>query len=125
MRRPLLALASCFGAGYWDDIRVTALQQDIRASSGRRLSPVAEPSPFNPSTTIRMQLDNPTSLRVIVYDLRGRRVRTLNEGMHPAGPVELPWDGRDGGGRELASGTYLVQVTTPEEAAVIRAVLVR
>jgi flagellar hook assembly protein FlgD len=49
------------------------------------------------------------SYSVQVYDLAGRRVRVLN-GDASAGEVVVPFDGRDSGGQELASGTYLYRV---------------
>jgi len=46
---------------------------------------------------------------VAVYDLAGRRLRTLCQGQRPAGRQSLTWDGRDDGGRGLSSGVYLVR----------------
>ena len=72
-----------------------------------------------------MQLDAAVSLDVVVFDLRGRRVRALHSGIHPAGPVEIRWNGRDETDREVSSGVYAVRVTTPDISRVVRAVLVR
>jgi hypothetical protein len=116
---------SCFGSGYWDDIRVSALQEDEAGSQPTRLRPVIDPNPFNPATTIRLRLAEASPLEVTVFDLRGRRVRVLHSGTHPAGPVVLRWDGRDRTGRGVASGTYLVKIVSRGEATVLRAVLVR
>ncbi len=114
-----------FGSGYWDDIVVRALQDD-HIDAGKKTRHVqVDPNPFNPATTIRMQLDAAVSLDVVVFDLRGRRVRALHSGIHPAGPVELRWNGRDDSGREVSSGVYAVRVTTPDHSRVVRAVLVR
>jgi hypothetical protein len=114
-----------FGSGYWDDIRIRALQED-RIDTGKPVRDVhVDPNPFNPATTIRMQLEAASSLDVVVFDLRGRRVRALHSGIHPAGPVELRWNGRDETGREVSSGVYMVRVMTPELSRVVRAVLVR
>ncbi|MFQ5436323.1 MAG: right-handed parallel beta-helix repeat-containing protein, partial [Anaerolineae bacterium] len=54
------------------------------------------PNPFNPSTVIRFQLPAASSVSLIIYDLLGRRVRTLlsNAG-YSAGHHQLTWDGRD------------------------------
>jgi hypothetical protein len=116
---------SCFGSGYWDDIRLSALQEDRNETRQTRLQPVVDPNPFNPATTIQLRLDQASPLDVAVFDLRGRRVRVLHSGIHEAGPVALRWDGRDQGGRGVASGTYLVRIVTRGEATVLRAVLVR
>ena len=42
----------------------------------------------------------------IVFDVAGRRVRSLVDGPLPAGRHEVAWDGRDQAGRAVASGTY-------------------
>ena len=82
-------------------------------------------NPFNPLTTISMELDAATPLQAVVFDVRGRRVRELFAGNHPAGPVRLQWNGQDDRGRAVSSGTYLFRITTPTETRVARAVLVR
>ena len=71
--------------------------------------PVVAPNPFSTSTTIQFALMRPGSYTVDVYDLAGRRVRSLS-GDAPSGPVTVSFDGRDSAGREMASGTYLYQV---------------
>lgn len=114
-----------FGSGYWDDVSVRALQENYIDPGKNSRDVRIVPNPFNPATTIRMQLDAAASLDVVVFDLRGRRVRALHSGIHPAGPVELRWNGRDETGREVSSGVYMVRVTTPEISRVVRAVLVR
>jgi hypothetical protein len=71
--------------------------------------PIAAPNPFSTSTAIQFVLMRPGSYTVDVYDLAGRRVRSLH-GEATSGPVTVSFDGRDSAGRELASGTYLYQL---------------
>lgn len=66
------------------------------------------PNPFNPSTTLRFQLERPSSVRIELIDARGRRLRVIHEGLFEAGAQQLRFDGRDDSGRELPSGVYLV-----------------
>ena len=68
------------------------------------------PNPFNPSTSIGFVLDRGADVRVEVYDLRGRRVRTLADGPLAAGAHDVRWDGRDDAGRAAVSGVYLYRV---------------
>lgn len=68
------------------------------------------PNPFNPSTTIRYQLDAPASVLLHVFDVSGRRVKTLDTGRRPAGTFEVRWDGTDLEGRPVASGVYLYRL---------------
>lgn len=71
----------------------------------------AIPNPFNPRTTIRYELFTPSSVRLTVFDLAGRQIRILRDGvMESAGPGEATWDGRDGTGSPVPSGTYLYRL---------------
>jgi hypothetical protein len=60
-----------------------------------------------------------------VYDLAGRRVRTLDSGQRLAGERTVRWDGRDDLGNKVAAGSYFVRYRTGEETATERVVLVR
>ncbi|MEZ4700964.1 MAG: FlgD immunoglobulin-like domain containing protein [Rhodothermales bacterium] len=77
-------------------------------------SPLAQnyPNPFNPTTTIRFDLtDLPgESIRLTVFDVTGRAVRTLARGARAGGVYEVEWDGRDDAGRVMASGVYLYRL---------------
>jgi hypothetical protein len=66
------------------------------------------PNPFNPVTTIRFGV--PVAGRVLlhVYDIAGRRVRTLVDRDIPAGYHAVEWDGRNDAGYGVASGVYLM-----------------
>ncbi len=66
------------------------------------------PNPFNPQTWTRFRLDSPSRIQLAVYNLQGQKVRQLAQGSWPAGLHQLPWDGRNSLGQEVASGTYLL-----------------
>lgn len=68
------------------------------------------PNPFNPRTEVSFELPSRMSLRVSVHDVAGRTVAILQEGELEAGHHALDWNGRDRCGRELPSGTYVVQM---------------
>ena len=69
------------------------------------------PNPFNPSTTLHVQLPTSGPVSLTLYNLAGQVVRTvwvehyLDAGMH-----SWQWDGRDDQGRPVASGVYLYRV---------------
>jgi len=71
-----------------------------------------QPNPFNPSTVIRFSLPEPTGCRLAVYDLAGRRVRTLLVESLPAGRHRVRWAGLDDQGRRVGSGTYIYELQT-------------
>ncbi len=63
------------------------------------------PNPFNPLTTIPVELDATRHVKLSVYDLRGRKVATLVDGMMSGGRHEVPFDGT-----KLASGQYVYRL---------------
>jgi hypothetical protein len=74
-----------------------------------RAAPPA-PNPFNPSTTIAFELPAGQDVRLAIYGLDGRRVRSLLQTALPAGRHATRWDGRDDRGRTVASGMYLYRL---------------
>ncbi len=65
------------------------------------------PNPFNPATEISFSLAVGGRVELAVYDLSGRRVRSLIQGELPAGPHAAQWNGRDDTGAPMAAGVYL------------------
>jgi len=70
----------------------------------------ATPNPFNPLTVLKFELSVAGDVELDIYDLRGSLVRRLWRGELPAGRHERTWNGLDNGGRQVASGVYLVQM---------------
>ena len=85
------------------------------------------PNPFNASTTIAFDVSGIVPVHLVVYDVLGRRVRTLYSGeLLTAGHYRTSWNGRDDEGRPAASGVYLYQLIAGEDfTAVGRMALVR
>ncbi len=90
---------------------------DLSASPAR---PVATqlrapyPNPFNPETWIPYHLAERAHVRIFIYDLTGKLVRTLELGERAPGSYLDPsraahWDGRNDAGEPVASGVYFVQ----------------
>lgn len=70
------------------------------------------PNPFNPTTTIRYDVPIPTALNLSIYDVTGRKVRTLADEKHAAGSYSIEWDGLSSTGARMASGLYLFRLVT-------------
>ncbi|MFH1195581.1 MAG: YCF48-related protein [bacterium] len=86
----------------------------------------AYPNPFNPSTTINFDLSEQANITVIVYDILGRKIRTLidNE-FKTAGKYNLFWNGRNNYGSELATGIYFIVMKTGSFIKTQKCVLMR
>lgn len=79
------------------------------------------PNPFNAGTTVRWEVPaGGANVELAIFDARGCRVRTLVEGVLPAGRHSLRWDGRDEAGRALATGTYFCRLAA--DGRTVRAV---
>ena len=69
------------------------------------------PNPFNPTVTVSFELDRRRDVRIAVYDVGGRLVRTLlRESGRDPGPHRVLWDATDDAGRRMASGVYFIEV---------------
>jgi hypothetical protein len=70
------------------------------------------PNPFNPRTRISCDVAQDTRARLSVFDVRGRRVARLHDGLAAAGTFSVDWDGTDDHGVQQPSGIYLFQLVT-------------
>jgi len=68
------------------------------------------PNPFNPTTTIRFTIATDTYATLAVYDIAGRRVKTLVDGNVKADFYHVVWDGRNESGHRVASGIYFYRL---------------
>ena len=78
------------------------------------------PNPFNPTATIPVNLGRDTHVRLTVYDVRGRLVRTLQDGSMSAGNHVFTFRG-DG----LSSGAYICRLETPAGVETQRLTLIK
>jgi hypothetical protein len=65
------------------------------------------PNPFNAGTTISFDAPGVQSVELLIFDLLGRRIKTLYEGNSFAGRNVFHWDGTDDGGRSVSTGVYI------------------
>ncbi len=82
------------------------------------------PNPFGASTGISYALPTDCEVLLQVYSVGGRLVRTLVDGMQPAGKWSVAWDGMDGSERPVANGVYFYLLRTGEKTVTKRMVLI-
>ncbi|MDD3535556.1 MAG: T9SS type A sorting domain-containing protein, partial [Candidatus Cloacimonetes bacterium] len=68
------------------------------------------PNPFNPSTTINFSLPKTAHARLVIYNIRGQKVKVLVSDTLYYGNHSVVWDGRDSGNRPVASGVYFARL---------------
>ncbi len=78
------------------------------------------PNPFRDETTIAFTLDAPAPVTLAVFDVTGRRVALLIDGLQPAGTHAVPFAARG-----LASGVYFFRLHTPTATVTQRMLLLR
>jgi hypothetical protein len=81
------------------------------------------PNPFNPRVEISFEMAEPENLVVTVFSAKGERVAELFHGYSSGGFVQ--WDGCDGKGQPVASGTYIVEGRSGSSAVRQKVMLVR
>ena len=70
------------------------------------------PNPFNPAVQIDYALPHAGEVEIVVYNILGQKVRTLLSDWQEAGFQRIAWHGLDDANRQMASGVYLIRVTT-------------
>ncbi len=83
------------------------------------------PNPFNPQTTITYDVAKASNVRLCVYAVTGRHIRTLADEERAAGGYSVTWDGTDDTGRDVTSGVYMCRMETGDYRAVRKMLLVR
>ncbi len=67
------------------------------------------PNPFNPSTTIQYNLPRQSSVTVVIYNIRGQKVKEYSYSSQNAGVHQLVWNGLNQYGAKAASGLYIIR----------------
>ncbi len=83
------------------------------------------PNPFNPRTRIVCTLAEAGEVRVDLFAADGRHVRTLLEAARGTGPFEVTWDGTDGSGGRVASGSYFLRLQSGRVVDLEKVLLVK
>jgi YVTN family beta-propeller protein len=91
-------------------VAVSAEMQVVKP--GALSGPHVSPSPAHHGTTISFTLPAAGNAELAIYDLLGRRIATLADGLQPAGPQNLRWDGRARDGSPAWPGVYFARLVT-------------
>ena len=70
-------------------------------------------------------MPRPTDVRLEVYNVAGRKLRTLINGTVGQGLHSVTWDGTNDAGDRVAAGVYLYQLKTPESTRTRKMLLVK
>jgi hypothetical protein len=73
------------------------------------------PNPFNPTTNVKFAVPAKSNVEIVVFDMLGRKVRTLVSENLSANVYSVEWNGRNDNGTALASGIYNIRMTANSE----------
>jgi hypothetical protein len=83
------------------------------------------PNPFNPTTHIEYDLPEDSHVDIVIYDIVGRRVKTLYSGLGFSGRHTISWNATDDRGKRVASGVYLCRMKSGDFVQTRKMVLLR
>ena len=72
------------------------------------------PNPFSVETSIQYDLAEESDVKITIYDLRGRAIKTLNEGLKDSGQHIFVWDGKNDEDKKVSSGIYFYQLKSKQ-----------
>ncbi|MCH7760676.1 T9SS type A sorting domain-containing protein [candidate division TA06 bacterium] len=93
------------------------------------------PNPFSSTTTIhyilpavssqQSAINNPTRVRLAIYDITGRVVRTLVDGVQEVGSYTVEWNGKNSREQEVPNGIYFYRLQMGDYTATKKLILLR
>ena len=83
------------------------------------------PNPFNPSTQIRYALDKDSHVTLSIYDMMGRKVKTLVRESQSAGYQTLMWNATNDMGNPVSAGVYLYSIQAGENHKTMKMILLK
>jgi flagellar hook assembly protein FlgD len=83
------------------------------------------PNPFNPSTSISYSVPQSSNVSLVIYNILGKKVRTLLNDSHSAGNYQVIWDGKDDLGNQVSSGMYLYALISGDISIVKKMILLK
>jgi photosystem II stability/assembly factor-like uncharacterized protein len=96
-------------AGYYGDVTIVGIGEGDQLPKAFALHQNF-PNPFNPTTTIKYDVKEPSRVVLKVYNILGQEVRTLVNQKETAGFKSITWDGKNNHGQQVASGIYVYRV---------------
>lgn len=96
---------------FWNALFTTAVEEGPAPARPRAFALEQNyPNPFNPETAFEFRLPQPAQIQLDVFDLTGRRLRTLAQKKLAAGVYKEKWDGKNDAGEPVPSGVYVYRL---------------
>ncbi len=83
------------------------------------------PNPFNLATTISFSIPEQSKVNLIVYNIKGQKIKTLVHNEFSKGNHSVIWDGKDNLGKSVSSGIYFYQLVTEKKTITKKMILIK
>ncbi len=83
------------------------------------------PNPFNPSTSIDFTVPKEMFISIIIYDVNGRHIKTMINGILGVGHNSVIWDGSDINGKRVSSGVYFYELRSENNTIAKKMILLK
>ncbi len=83
------------------------------------------PSPFNPSTKIKFEINQVSNTSIKVFNILGKEIRTLLEDDLPSGEHTVQWNGKDDKENDLSGGVYFIQMIAGSYQKTIKTIFLK
>ena len=85
----------------------------------------AYPNPFNPSVAVSYGVAKSERVKLAVFDIAGRLIRVLEDGVRESGRHTVTWSGVDRAGKPVASGVYVIRLQAGKDISCAKVVLMQ
>jgi len=83
------------------------------------------PNPFNPTTTIRFDVPKSSTVAIQIYNVLGKKLKTIIDNEFLPGSYKIIWDGKDSKGNQLVSGAYFIRMAAGDFVTVRKILLLK
>jgi hypothetical protein len=110
---------------FWDEETDVSVDEPADNLPGEFVLYSNYPNPFNPTTKIDYGLPEMSNVKLVIYDILGREVTTLVNGVQDAGYKSIAWHGTDAFGKNVAAGMYFYLIQAGDFRQVKKMVLLK
>ena len=84
------------------------------------------PNPFNPTTTISFfTAEDAENAEIVIYNLKGQKVKTLVNEKLDAGSHQVAWNGKDNSSKNVSSGVYFYKMKAGDYTCLKKMILLK
>ena len=83
------------------------------------------PNPFNPETTVSFSLEELSEVEVVIFNVKGQKIRTLVDETLRPDDFNIVWKGNDDNGHRVGSGVYFAKLKVDNELFTEKVVLLK